>query len=364
MGVADDMLTQFGARGYCLRQIVSLLVLMLAVASGAWAAQPTTVVQLEQFLATLHGQSDGKVAKKLDGMTLTEQASPAQLARWEANLPGDRSREALTVLADASVLFLPPAASMLADPPPDAEAQRELLARANDYVVRTLTKLPDFSALRTTRRFEDSPRSNSAVPHPRFIGRSAFRVTYENGVESHTFESLEIPRGNNPGTDLETGGEFGPILSVVLGDSAQSSVKWGYWEMAPQGRLAVFKYSVPETSSDYHLAFTQGFRRVSVVPAYFGEIAIDPASGAILRISLLTSSMREQNVEQSAIAVYYRAVQLGGKDYICPVKGVAILISLVNKRQGGTGLQTQLNDTAFSAYHLLRGDIRILPPQP
>ena len=337
---------------------------MLAVASRSWAAQPATVLQLDQFLATLHGQSDGKVAKQLDGMTLTERVSQAQLANWLAILPGPNSRQALTVLADASVLFLLPAASILPDPPPDPQTQQELLARANDYVVRTLTRLPDFSALRTTRHFADSPLKNSAASYPRFISQSVFNVTYVNGFESHAIQQLSIPLGNHVGPDLESGGEFGPILSLVLSDSAQGSVKWGYWQTEPQGRLAVFNYSVPEPISNYQLSFTQDLHRVSVVPAYFGEIAIDPATGAIVRITLITGPLPAQNVQQSAIAVYYDAVRLGGRDYICPLKGVAITISLVNLRKGGTGLQTMLNDTAFSAYHLMRGDIRILPPQP
>ena len=48
------------------------------------AATPITVAELEQLLAAAHGQSDGKVAKQLSDLELTERASSIRLARWEA----------------------------------------------------------------------------------------------------------------------------------------------------------------------------------------------------------------------------------------------------------------------------------------
>jgi hypothetical protein len=43
------------------------------------------------------------------------------------------------------------------------------------------------------------------------------------------------------------------------------------------------------------------------------------------------------------------------------VKGLALMTTLVDNPQGGTSLRTYVNDTAFTGYHLMRGDITILP---
>lgn len=344
------------------RLFLILLIAGLPVPSlAASQAQGVTVAQLDQFMAGVHGQSDSKVARQLDEMVLTERVGPAQLARWQANLPGSRSRQALTMLADASAFYLRPPSSWLPDPPPDPTTQSAILARVNDYVTRTLARLPDLSALRTTQSFDNAPLGKSTHPPLHFTGSFEVPVTYSKGVESRGAKKLVHPPGIHPGAGLETTGEFGPILSVVLDDAARGSIQWAHWEQTSQGKLAVFHYTVPQRHSSFLLAFTQNFRQVSVFPAYSGEIAVDPATGAIFHISILTGSLRAQNVFESVLTVDYDTIQLGGKNYICPVKGVAIIRSIVDTPGGGTDLRTELNDTAFTGYHVMRGDLTILP---
>jgi hypothetical protein len=50
--------------------------------------------------------------------------------------------------------------------------------------------------------------------------------------------------------------------------------------------------------------------------------------------------------------VEYAPVELGGKTYICPVKGVALSQQLTT---------ICLNDVAFDRYHLYHATARILP---
>ena len=67
------------------------------------------------------------------------------------------------------------------------------------------------------------------------------------------------------------------------------------------------------------------------------------------------------------IVVEYGAVELGGRTYICPLKGIAL--SLASERQPLLGaqeedfppLQTSLNDVAFEQYHLFRADSHVVP---
>ncbi len=134
------------------------LLLFAALLSGARGAPPATngltVSQLDQLLSGLQHGSDGSVARELAGLKLTERASAVQLAKWEAEMRGDRSRQALLALADASAFLPPPAAEMPTTAPPDGETQQEILSRTIDYVKQMMPKLPDFFATRTTTSFE------------------------------------------------------------------------------------------------------------------------------------------------------------------------------------------------------------------
>jgi hypothetical protein len=376
-----------------MRRIVSLLVFVLVAPSPSWAAnkiQQVTVAQLSQWLTGAHRLSDGKMAKKLEAMVLTERVSATQLAQWQSTLPGRHSRDALTALADNSILLLPPPAEMLTDPPPDFKNQGAILSHAIDYVVQTVTKLPDFYATRTTQHFQDAPvrvgaehimvtpeaasqtglLGNTALKNIggvsqqiiaaqplHYTGQTTVQVSYRDGVEMRGAEKMDRASINRPDTGLTTAGEFGPILSVVLDDAVHGSVEWGYWQQSHHGNLAVLRYTVAEGHSSYLLALKHGMREEKLFPAYHGEIAIDPATGAILRISIAANSLRSQNVMESAIVVEYGSVALGGKDYICPIRGVAVLRTVLDSGS----LQTQINDTTFTGYHLMRGDVRILP---
>jgi len=372
-----------------MRRIVFLLLLAIGLASPSWAGQLVSVAQMEQWLAGAHGQSDGKLAKQLEAMTLTERVSPTLLQRWQANLPGRQSREALTALADVSALLNPPAADMLPADPPDLKTQGAVLSSAIDYVVQTLAKLPDFYATRATEHFEDTPDRQEiqsigvanrpnwgtvGVPVPNYrnsgyvplhrTGQSSASVSYRDGVEMVGSQKMDRAMIGQPAAGLTTAGEFGPILSVVLDDAMHSTIAWDHWEQGPHGRLAVFRYVVPDDHSSYAVALKHGTHSEKLFPAYRGQIAIDPASGAILRITVVANPAQSHDVVQSAIVVEYGAVSLGGTDYICPVKGVALLKTTVDDPQSASMFHVQLNDVTFSGYHLLRGDVRILPEQP
>jgi len=102
-----------------------------------------------------------------------------------------------------------------------------------------------------------------------------------------------------------------------------------------------------------------------VYPAYQGEIAIDPASGAIMRITVLADLAPRYQRVNTAIMVEYGPVEIGGTTYICPLKGVAFSKMPMNigaaEPDSATPVQTQMNDVTFTDYHLFRSESRIVP---
>jgi hypothetical protein len=370
-------------------RILLLLLVVAGLALPSWAAnktKPVTVDQLDQWLAKNGRKSDDKVAKELANMELTERVSSAQLTRWQAGLPGTESRAALDALAGVSAFLPPPQASMLPDAPPDIKAQGAMFSRAIDYVVQTLDRLPDLYATRTTEHFEDTPAyteveekneggcgptgpcatnaryTPSEVPYQPLhrIRQSSVVVSYHDGAEIRDAVKMDRNLIDQAQSGFTTAGEFGPILSVVLNDAMHGTINWGYWEQGAQGKVAVFLYSVPQPKSNYVVAIKHGADVEKLVPAYHGEIAIDPASGAVLRISILSDTTSE-DIKASEIVVQYGPVTLGGIDYICPVESEALLKSLVKLPH--KGLLTELSEVTFTGYHLFRADIKILPAQ-
>jgi VWFA-related protein len=362
-----------------------LLCLILAgCALPVFAASRVTVEQLQQVLAATKAKPDADLAKQLSGLELTERLSSASLARLQATLPGENSRQALVALADASAFLDPPAAEIPSRPIPDTAEQRRIMALTVAYVVKTIPQLPNFFATRDTNRFEDTPQlQNSAgglfIPyqplHP--VGMTTAAVFYRDGKEAIDTGASKKPPPMTPG--LTTMGVFGPILSTVLLDAAQNKLAWNRWEQGANGPEAVFSYSVPKEKSHYEVnycCFAEEaatpvanlfpFRRVV---GYHGEMAVDPATGTILRIVTEAELKPDDPVVTAAIMVEYGPIDIGGKTYFCPVRSVSLAkaqslqfdpsynFPLANQLQP---IKTSLNDVAFDQYHVFRAETRLL----
>ncbi len=353
---------------------------------------PVSVAQFEQFLSQTRHPKDAKFAAQLAGFELTERSGRARLAHWLVQFPGRRTRQALTALADLSAFEDLPPADLPSDPAPDPTTARQIFARVVDYVAQMRPKLPNFSALRSTTRFEIAPRdeilrevqavrlfrsgAENAVYEP--LGRassgpgggnwlflaatSAMLVAYRDGREVPGSESKDRGQLAGPQPLLSTNGEFGPILTVVLRDALHGKVAWSHWEPGTGTPVAVFSYSVPQEASNYAVSDSapDSSAGQATFPAYHGEIAVDPATGAILRIMLLADKTSTQVLE-SGIIVDYGPVQIAGRTYTCPVRSVALSRAPANPEGAPAQLHTFLNDTAFTNYHVFRSEVRIVP---
>ena len=358
--------------------------------STAVASKSITVEQLEQVLASAHGKLDAKVAQQLSGLELTERPSTAKLSRWEAALPGPASRRALVLLADVAAFLDPPAEDIPTTAAPDFSAQRRMIALTVEYAGKTIHQLPNFFATRDTIRFADTPQGfradMSEVPyqplHP--VGRSTDTVLYRDGNEMVDSKAAKSNKYEPETQGLTTTGVFGPVLGTVLVDAAQGKLAWSHWEQGAAGPRAVFRFAVPRDKSHYEVEFccvpgdNGSYRVFQKFSGYHGEMAVDPATGAILRLTLEADLMPADKIVRSDILVEYGPVEIGGKTYICPVKSVSISDapalasnafeiqryfggSLVeHDNQTAVHLRTMLNDVVFEQYHLFRADARML----
>jgi hypothetical protein len=174
---------------------------------------------------------------------------------------------------------------------------------------------------------------------------------------------------------LITHGDFGPALRDVL-DALPSSggPTWLRWEQEGTGRAAVFRYAIPLEKSHFQVWLcclpdgdgTQSYHRYA---GYHTDIAIDPVSGAILRLQLQVDFKSSTPVSRSGNMIEYGPVEIGGKSYVCPLRGVSIMRARSVRvltdwdemyRSWGP-YSTMLNDMSFDRYHMFRSESHILP---
>ncbi|HEX4031527.1 MAG TPA: hypothetical protein VHX20_14250, partial [Terracidiphilus sp.] len=102
---------------------------------------------------------------------------------------------------------------------------------------------------------------------------------------------------------------------------------------------------------------------------YHGEITLDPASGAILRLIAEADLEGFTPADRSDIMITYGPVDIGGKTFICPLKSVATMRtrSVTTKTEWDERFKTygpyltMLNDISYEDYHMFRGESRMLP---
>ena len=83
-------------------------------------------------------------------------------------------------------------------------------------------------------------------------------------------------------------------------------------KLSPQ---AVFRYAVRAKESHYVVQHK--------ARGYKGEIAIDPVSGTIRRLVLHADPGSPKELVVADVVVEYGSIELGGKTYICPLRGIA-----------------------------------------
>lgn len=374
---------------------LGFFILVVVVAAPSFSAQPVssvTVGELEELLSRARSERDSKLARRLSALMLTQRVSAARLAQWNSEFRGKHTHEALTELADASAFLDLPSSEIADQASPDAASLQNILLRSIDYVNKTNRKLPNFYALRTTTSFENlaasaqdkqyacnlpgllipcTSQAQASTGHA-LSGETPFRVAAQFSAIVNYVDGQEFDNGKADNLSLSPSrlglvstGEFGPILTVTLGDALHGKIFWKHWEKGAAGLLAVFRYEVPAAQSHYLVELPSTSDEQSVMPAYHGEIAIDPDSGAIYRITMIANPERPKEDLLTAVMVEYGSVVIGGMPYICPVKAVALSRLAAPYGAGDHSTQSQpmtrLNDITFTRYHLFRAEVKILP---
>ena len=224
-----------------------------------------------------------------------------------------------------------------------------MLSRTVSYIAHTpMPALPNFLASRVTEHYAGSLLGlPSQTQQPRgsmfFTGTFSVPVAFRDGKEIH---DMDLPDGTSApakksssksaaSASVDTGmigmtswGEFGPILSVVLIDASKGKLSWARWGSENGKPVAVFQFTVERSASHYVMNYccvtSLGLNDTPEVikAGYHGTFELDPDTGTVLRITVVSDLRPEDSIRQSSMMVEYGTVDIGGHNYFCPVRSV------------------------------------------
>jgi VWFA-related protein len=368
-----------------------LLVFLATIALPSWTERRMSVAQLEQTLNAdwAAHKPDAEIARRIRTVDLNERITDSTFDRLGRHFAsGSQPALALRLLADRSSFLDPPASELPATPAPDAATQQQLLDAAQRFALQTLPRLPNLLATRTTLSFDDSPQEATKGGYLQraglhLVGTSKSEVSVRNEENPSTGPT---PAPSQTQGGLVTWGEFGPALLIILTDSSHGKITWSHWEQTSSGQAAVFHYQVPKAVSHYEIvtpveriqpgwrsipsaamggavatAARSSTKLIRTKPGYQGSLWVDPATGTILRVSLVADLGGSSTIDRGAIAVEYGRVKIADNTFICPVRSLALSSAPPAVDATFEGATTEwLNENLFTDYHIFAATSRIL----
>lgn len=347
-----------------------------------------SVAELDALVRSSAGKRESDLAKELPGFELTQRLSTPHLHQLLPLIRNQQGHQELMEISDRSAFLSLPPEEIPSRPAPSLEEQHAMLQRTFDYLRNVIPHLPDFFARRQTV-FYQAKLTKASATWKAFVGSPDLypfsteiaSVFYRDGKEVVQDEERRRARhtAHQKGT-LQTMGDFGNALSVILRGvaGAGSEIAWDHWENGPQGPEAVYRFFVPVSASRFAITFccttqNNGTGNFEQFAAYHGQIAINPNSGAILRLAeqseIDLDRYPEIPVSRSSLVIEYAPVNIGDHTYICPVHSFSAMRGreLHAMREWGTvffiegPFEEMVDDITYGGYHKFGSEHRILP---
>jgi hypothetical protein len=345
-----------------LKRCAALAVLtLLALPGWGASAQKMTVAQLKDLLASEHQakMTDAEVSAGLQNVELTEQLSHSTMLSLAPEVPGKLTTEQLFVLEIRSAVLPPPAADLPQDAAPDAATQQALLKKAEDYAANTYAQLPSLTATKTVRRFQDDMKKaeesvgarNNANFAPEvtpihYAASVQEQVILHNGVEQISAEESKPAWGRNGMIALL--GQAPTPTTVMSEAQASGKIGWLRWDQVDGKKVAVYSFTIDKKKSHYALDYccfpqmsqagemtlrgqesgggpgnymnSDTWKPWKATVPYHGEIFVDPASGAVVRLVTQANLKGSDPVRVEDRRIDYAEQKVGDLSVMVPVQ--------------------------------------------
>jgi hypothetical protein len=261
--------------------------------------------------------------------------------------PGKPSARNRTLRLALCLLALRGAATAQTDAPPDAVEQERILTMMRQYAASY--RMPDVAFDQTITGFKGSAGSNQW--HQEWTGDS-MRIAH-GGRE---YWCCRIGRNGKPLAGAKWEAAFLYTFSEFEGLAGKATVVWDRWDTLRSRRFAVFHYSVSQQDSQWGMDSTSEkdsnwtwIKSGAYVP-YSGSIYVDPATGAIWRMSdVVTDLPARFKTRYASGTTDYDEVAIGTTRYMLPITK-----SVVTRRG-----PDRRDDWAYRNYHKFDADSSI-----
>jgi hypothetical protein len=320
---------------------------------------------------------DGKIAKYIKSVTLTDKLDRKTLESLEAQGAGPKTIKALEELCDktASMKSNTPEkaagsstpgsnaisssmATYKQPPPPSSVDQQRILDEMRAYANTYTENLPNYLCVQSIERYV----SFDGGENYRFEDKIFSKLSYNNGQEHY---KVYLVNNKMVDTDLDklggarSSGEFGSLMKSLFDKKSQAEFGWDHWARLYGNVVAVFNYFIDSGHSDYYLDYENGAQRI--VTAYRGLIYAEPNTGVIRRITFEAVDIPPGfPIRKADTILDYGDQNIGGNTYILPLRAFVTMA-------GPNNVHTK-NDEQFTLYKKFGADSTItfsptdLPP--
>ncbi len=342
--------------------------LVVWTARNGACAKTVGVDELKNLLisAVTSHRSDQDTARKLTTLTLSERITGDTFTTLLAEIPGPLTATALEDLMIQSAFLDPPETERGSAAAPSPTEQKAIFGRTEVYAAEYVKRLPNLICTELIVRFDDNSlreaKGMRSVGKMRFLDTLSSEVTRVNGAESvHLLTVNGKPHTGSLLLGATTGGEFGNTIVSLMDQSSQFKTGWSHWEMLRGQQIAVFYYSVALANSKYVLSFGCGSGTPrSLTAAYDGFLFIEPASGAIVRITRKAVGLpADFPTRQTDTAIDYGPVSIANHSYLLPIRSATVADNPLACDFGKERIHS-LNEIHFSDYRLFEAESKLL----
>jgi hypothetical protein len=327
---------------------------------GLFAGQTLSVGQLLDFVRSSLAMKydDGKIAKYVKTVTLTEKLDNKTIESLEAQGAGPKTVKALQELQQESANLKSstpstpqggpmtggPSASMPArfrqPPAPDSVRQKEILDAIRNYAASYVNSLPNYLCVEVIARSVSFNGGESYHQEDRVLAK----LSFSNGQENY-----KVYQVNNQMVDTNldklggaiSSGEFGSLMKSVFAQKSQAELAWDHWGKLRGKINAVFNYSIDNSHSDYSLDYDRGAQRIYT--AYRGLIYADENTGVISRITFEAVNIPPDfPIRLAKTTLDYDDQKIGENSYVLPLRALILMA-------GPNNVHTK-NEETFTLY--------------
>jgi hypothetical protein len=230
---------------------------------------------------------------------------------------------------------------------PEPATQDHLLDQMHLYAAQYVSNLPNFLCTQITRHLEAGKKSNHWHKGDTLVSKLSFNQgREERALDSVNGKPVDPSKGRRR-PPLTTEGEFGILLSRVLGPESEAWFTWNRWDTLRGKRLAVFDFAVDKHHSTLSLSLSDLAK--AVVP-YHGSIYADPATGAVWRITDTATDIPPQLLTREiSTTIDYDEIPIGEKKYLLPVEATVSAVLETKKIRNEMEFQSYRKFAADSA---------------